>query len=233
MAGFSIGEFAALVFSGSLEFEDALELIKVRARAMQQCCVKHASQMVTCVGKSSTKFRNACSLARDHCREQGVEDPCCHVTAHLAPNLVTIGGHPQAVDYLVTNRAELNIRKVMRIPVQGAFHTQLMHEAKVELRKAVRHFEVNRPLVKVYSNVTGARYRSAQEIREKLPVQVVKPVMWETIVSKVAGRPREAEMPAFYEVGPGRQLGSLLRMCNGRAHKNYTHADNIKTGVSF
>ena len=216
-----------------MEFEDALEVIKVRARAMQKCCVKQTSQMVTCVGKSSTKFKNACALAREYCVEQGVEDPCCQVTAHLAPNLVTIGGHPQCIDYLVTNKADLNIRKVMRIPVQGAFHTNLMREAKIEVRKVLKHVEVKKPLISVYSNVTGSKYKSAHEIREKLPEQVVKPVMWETIVSKMAGRPREEEMPAFYEVGPGGQLGSLLRMCTGRAHKNYTHADNIKTGFSF
>ena len=215
-----------------MEFEDALELIKVRARAMQRASGRQQSEMVTCVGKSSTKFKNACSLARDYCFEElKMEFPVCNVTANLAPNLVTIGGHSEAVDFLRLHKGELNIRKIMKIPVSGAFHTELMDDARLDLKKALKHVELKKPLIDVYSNFTGKKYRNSGEIKKKLPLQVVKPILWEPIVSQMVTRPKELAMPAFYEVGPGSQLGTLLRMCNGRAHKNYSHVDNITIGT--
>lgn len=229
--GYSVGEFAALVFAGALEFEDAVRLIKVRGRAMQAASkVGGESGMVTAIGKSTTRFPQACRDARYFCKKElGIENACCSVTATLSPNTVTIGGHVEAIDHLRGNLFEYNIRKLINIPVSGAFHTRLMYPAKKDLEQVMRNITIKKPLIDVYSNVTGKKYTNPYEIKRNLATQVVKPIQWEqTISCLVHSLSNEFALPAFYEAGPGSQLGTLLRQVHGKAYRNYTKPSLVK-----
>lgn len=228
-AGFSVGEYAALVFSGALSFEDAVKLVGFRSRAMQQACNMTESSMVAAIGSSKTRFKMACEEARTYCTEELlIENPVCSISAHLYPNSVTIGGHTAAIQFLQQHGQKHNIRKLLPINVSGAFHTKLMNSATDIMKEALKQVDIRKPLVKVYSNVTGKKYRSSVEIRQSLCEQIVKPVKWEQTIFNLIARPAEVNIPYIYEVGPGKQFGPVIRKCNGKAFRNYVHIDNLR-----
>ena len=230
-AGYSVGEYAALVFSGALKFEDALKLVKLRARSMQAACDRTQSSMVSAIGGRNTKFKQICAEALAHCHlSKPLDNPVCSISAYLSPNFVTIGGNTEIIDHIRKNyvgRDMFSIRKLIDIPVSGAFHTKLMLPSADDLRQALRRIPVQDPLIKVYNNVTGHPYYDAYDIRKHLPNQVTAPVKWEMINHAMLERDGDSAMPLIYDVGPGKQLGSFLKKCNGRAYKSYIAVNDL------
>jgi len=227
-AGFSVGEFAALVFAGALTFEDAVRLVGVRSQAMQRACKTTESKMITAIGNAQSRFKLACLEAREYCYTHlSMEDPVCYISAYLSPNCVTIAGHSAAVDFIVEKSRRYRVVKTMPIPVSGAFHTPLMHSAVNDLKNALKSVSIQDPVIQVFCNVTGKKYRNTTEIRKYLLKQIVNPVKWEQIVHNLVARPSDVNMPSLYEVGPGKQLGSLIKSCNGKAFRNYLNVANL------
>ena len=96
-----------------------------------------------------------------------------------------------------------------------------MKEAKHPLTKALSKMMLRRPLIPVYSNVTSHKYTDPKKIPKLLAEQIYKPVKWEQIMHVLYSRRQGEEFPSTYELGPGRQLGTLLRMTNSKAHEHY------------
>lgn len=230
-AGYSVGEYAALVFAGALKFEDALKLVKLRARSMQAACDRTQSSMVSAIGGRNTKFKQICAEALGHCHlTKPLDNPVCSISAYLSPNFVTIGGNTEIIDHIKKNyvgRDMFSIRKVIDIPVSGAFHTKLMLPAAEDLKQALRRIPIEDPLIKVYNNVTGHPYHGSDDIRKHLPYQITAPVKWEMINHAMLARDNDAAMPTIYDAGPGKQLGSFLKKSNGRAYKNYFAVNDL------
>ena len=131
----------------------------------------------------------------------------------------------QALDFLDTNKEDFGIRRTKRLPVSGAFHTPLMEPAKVKVARALRNMKLEEPIVYVHSNLTGRRFRDVETMRKDIAKQVTSPVKWEQFMHIVYSRAPSEEFPTTYEVGPGRQLGTLLKMTNKRAFGSYVSVD--------
>ncbi|XP_020781996.1 malonyl-CoA-acyl carrier protein transacylase, mitochondrial [Boleophthalmus pectinirostris] len=224
-AGFSVGEFAALVFSGSMTFEEALYVVKVRAEAMQKASELVPSGMLSVIGKPQAQYKFACLQAREHCKTVGIDEPVCSVANYLFPDARVIAGHQQALEFLQKNSRQLNFMRTKVLSVSGAFHTELMQSALEPLRVVLRQVEVRRPEINVYSNVDGKRYMNETHVRRQLVKQVVSPVKWEQTLHEIYERTQGQSFPHTYEVGPGKQLGATLQKCNRKAFKTYTQMD--------
>ncbi|CAJ1054794.1 malonyl-CoA-acyl carrier protein transacylase%2C mitochondrial [Xyrichtys novacula] len=224
-AGFSVGEFAALVFSGAMNFAEALFAVKVRAEAMQKASELVPSGMLSVVGRPQAQYKHACLQAKEHCRSLGIEEPVCSVANYLFPDGRVIAGHQQALDFLQQNSRRLQFARIKPLPVSGAFHTELMECATEPLREVLRQVEINRPEINVYSNVDGKRYMNASHIRRQLVKQLVSPVKWEQTLHEIFERTQGTNFPHTYEVGPGKQLRSTLQKCNRKASTNYAHVE--------
>uniref|UniRef100_A0A3B3ZEY9 Malonyl-CoA-acyl carrier protein transacylase, mitochondrial n=1 Tax=Periophthalmus magnuspinnatus TaxID=409849 RepID=A0A3B3ZEY9_9GOBI len=224
-AGFSVGEFAALVFSGSMTFEEALYVVKVRAEAMQKASEMVPSGMLSVIGKPQAQYKFACLQAREHCKTLGIDNPVCSVANYLFPDARVIAGHQQALDFLQKNSRQLNFMRTKVLSVSGAFHTELMEFALAPLREVLRQVEVRRPEINVYSNVDGKRYMNETHVRKQLVKQLVSPVKWEQTLHEIYERTQGHLFPDTYEVGPGKQLGATLQKCNRKAFKTYTQMD--------
>ncbi|GAA6221112.1 malonyl-CoA-acyl carrier protein transacylase, mitochondrial [Lates japonicus] len=222
-AGFSVGEFAALVFSGAMDFAEALYAVKVRAEAMQKASELVPSGMMSVVGRSETNYKYACLQAKEHCKSLGIEKPVCSVANYLFPDGRVIAGHRQALDFLQKNSRRFDLMRTQPLPVSGAFHTELMVSAIEPLRDVLRQVEVRRPDINVHSNVDGKRYMNERHVRRQLVKQLVSPVKWEQTMHEVYERMQGESFPRTYEVGPGKQLGVMLQRCNRKAFKTYTH----------
>ncbi|XP_071761782.1 malonyl-CoA-acyl carrier protein transacylase, mitochondrial [Centroberyx gerrardi] len=224
-AGFSVGEFAALVFSGAMDFAEALYAVKVRAEAMQKASELIPSGMLSVIGRPQAQYKYACLQAKEHCRSLGIQEPVCTVANYLFPDGRVIAGHQQALDFLQQNSRRLQLVRTKPLPVSGAFHTELMESATEPLREVLRQVEVRRPEISVYSNVDGKRYMHEGHMRRQLVKQLVSPVKWEQTLHEIYERSQGLSFPRTYEVGPGKQLGATLQKCNRKAYKTYTHVD--------
>ncbi|MBN3321991.1 FABD protein, partial [Atractosteus spatula] len=226
-AGFSLGEFAALVFAGALDFAEALYAVKVRAEAMQEASDRIPSGMMAVLGKAQAKYGYACLMAREHCESLGIESPVCSISSYLFPDGRVIAGHLQALEFLQKNSRKFSFLRTKLLPVSGAFHTALMEPAVEPLKEVLKKVEIRKPEISVYSNVDAKKYMHSQHIQRLLLRQLVSPVKWEQTVHAIYERKQGAEFPETYEVGPGRQLGSALQRCNLKAWQGYRHIDVV------
>ncbi|TSK13255.1 Malonyl-CoA-acyl carrier protein transacylase, mitochondrial [Bagarius yarrelli] len=220
-AGFSVGEFAALVFAGAMDFAE----VKVRAEAMQKASDATPSGMLSVIGRPQANYKYACLKAREHCLSLGIKNPVCSIANYLFPDGRVIAGHLEALDFLQKNSKQLYFGRTRLLPVSGAFHTQLMEPAVQPLTDVLRQINVRRPEVSVHSNVDGKCYMQKKHVQRQLAKQLVSPVKWEQTLHEIYERTRGQEFPYTYEVGPGKQLGATLQKCNMKAFVNYTHID--------
>lgn len=123
----------------------------------------------------------------------------------------------QALEFLQRHYREFKIKKIIPIPVSGAFHTDLMKPAAEPFQIALENTELQEPYCFVYSNVDGKRYRNLDDIRKKLPQQIYKPMMWEQMIHMLYKRPQNVEVPKTFTCGPGTSLKTMLRNINNRA----------------
>ncbi|XP_077338949.1 malonyl-CoA-acyl carrier protein transacylase, mitochondrial-like [Lithobates pipiens] len=225
MAGFSVGEYAALVCAGVLDFTEALYAVKVRAEAMQKASEAIKSGMLSVIGNSKTKYSTACAEAQDHCLTLGITDPVCEVANYLFPNGRVIAGHMEAIQFLQNNSRKHNFFRTKLLPVSGAFHTRLMKPAVEPLAEALKGLTFKRPLINVYCNVDGRKYREGATIEHLLAKQLVSPVKWEQIMHTIYERKKGKDFPQTFELGPGQQMGTILKTCNLKAWRSYTQVD--------
>ncbi|KFM57412.1 putative malonyl-CoA-acyl carrier protein transacylase, mitochondrial, partial [Stegodyphus mimosarum] len=216
-AGFSVGEYSALVFAGSLEFESAIRLLKIRGEAMQAASELQPSGMMTVFLSNTAKIKQACATAREWCEQQGISNPECKIAIYMFPDCRVISGHLEALKFLELHAAEFGITKIKYIPVSGAFHSKLMQPARKVLEKALKATKFEIPLIPVHSNVDGKPYRTVEKIQENLALQLCKPVAWEQTMHVIFERAQGTTFPNVFECGPGTSLKAILRYNNGEA----------------
>ncbi|XP_055949970.1 probable malonyl-CoA-acyl carrier protein transacylase, mitochondrial [Argiope bruennichi] len=219
-AGFSVGEYSALVFSGALEFENAVRLLKIRGEAMQAASDAEPSGMMTVFLSPGAKIKLACKEAREWCEQQTLFDAECKVAIYLFPDCKVVAGHLEALKFLESNAAKYGIKKLKYLPVSGAFHTKVMKPAKQILQKALKATPFEVPLIPVHSNVDGNPYGNVDQIRMNLAEQLCKPVRWEQIMHIIFERSQGMKFPNVFECGPGTSMKTILRMNNRIAYDN-------------
>jgi len=126
---------------------------------------------------------------------------------------------------LQKNAPKFSFTRTKMLPVSGAFHTRLMEPAVAPLAEVLKSIEIQKPLICVYSNVDSKKYMHSKHIQKLLVKQLVSPVLWEQTMHSMYQRKQGMEFPYTYEVGPGKQLGAVLRKCNLKAWRQYSHVD--------
>ena len=127
----------------------------------------------------------------------------------------------QALDFIKENHRDFGIARCRRLSVSGAFHTQLMASAKKEYLSLLREIDISKPVIPVFANVTSHRFHNPDQMRKLLVDQLCCPVNWEQTMHVLYSRPQGEEFPATYELGPGEQLGAMLKKTNLLAFKAY------------
>ena len=191
-AGHSLGEYAALVAAGALQFEDALHLVDERASAMADAGEQNAGGMVAMLGGDGRSVRAMASrlglvVANDN-----------------APGQLVLSGSVDALDEAEeVSRDEAGAR-ARRLDVTGAFHSPLMEPAAERLRAALEATPVAEPTIPVYSNGSAAPF---VDVRRELAENLLRPVRWrETLLAL-----RTARIERFVELGPGEVLTGLVK----------------------
>ena len=200
VAGHSLGEFSALVASGALNFEDGLKLVSIRAKAMQKSCEKTNGTMAAILGLEN-------KIIEDICQET---NGIVVAANYNCPGQVVISGEVDAVKNACEKLSNAGARRALVLPVGGAFHSELMIDAKKELSSAINQTVFNQPSCPIYQNVNGRPELSVEKIKENLIAQLTSPVKWTQSVNKMI----QDGCNNFIEIGPGKVLQGLVRKIN-------------------
>ncbi|XP_071823984.1 malonyl-CoA-acyl carrier protein transacylase, mitochondrial-like [Apostichopus japonicus] len=220
-AGFSVGEFAALVFAGALSFEDAVFLIQVRAEAMQRASEMVKTGMLSVVGRDQARYNYICKEAATYCQNHGIEGAMCSVANYLYPDARVLAGNVEALDFIQERAKDFSLKLTRRLPVSGAFHTSFMEPAEEKFGKALEEVTLEEPLIQVYSNIDGKVYQNPKHVKRSLKKQLTLPVKWEQTMHHIYERAKGVPFPHTFEVGPGKQLGTILKRINRKAFDSY------------
>ncbi|MBY5920961.1 ACP S-malonyltransferase [Ferrimonas balearica] len=202
MAGHSLGEYSALVCAGALKFEDAVKLVALRGRAMQEAVPAGTGAMAAIIGLDDDAIAKACAEAA-----QGeVVSP----VNFNSPGQVVIAGHKDAVARAGEACKAAGAKRALPLPVSVPSHCELMKPAAEKLAEALSHIEVSAPAIPVINNVDVAKADSAEAIKDALVRQLYCPVRWTETVNAMADQGVEQ----LVECGPGKVLTGLTKRIN-------------------
>ena len=197
VAGHSLGEFSALVAAGSLNYANALKLVHKRALAMQKACELEESTMAAVLGMDDDLVGELCTQI------DGIVVPA----NYNCPGQLVISGSMAGIDNAVPVFEEAGAKKVIKLPVGGAFHSPLMEPAKLELEKAIDEVEFAEPTCPIYQNAVAKAVTVPSEIKQNLKDQLTAPVRWTQSIQAMI----KDGGTVFSEVGPGSVLQGLMR----------------------
>ncbi|MGD0094105.1 MAG: ACP S-malonyltransferase [Planctomycetota bacterium] len=200
-AGLSLGEYAALAAVDALSFEEALRLVRRRGELMQEAAARVPSGMAVVLNLDEEKVRAACAQAAEE--SGGIVAP----SNFNGGGQIVISGANAALVRACELCKAAGARRVLKLPVTGAFHTPLMQPAADAFAPLLGAAGIRRASAPVYANVTAGPVVDAAEIRDALMRQLTHPVLWEQTVKNIVA----AGQRQFLELGPGSTVSNLIK----------------------
>lgn len=197
-SGLSLGEYSALINSGTIAFEEGIKLVQKRGQFMQELLPNGDWQMAAILGLT----------------EEQVEDVCKKVSSgfvvpanYNSVAQITISGEKEAVLEAEQIAKEIGAKKVVVLKTAGPFHTEKLIDASNALRKELENITINKFKSKVIKNIDGEEYKDTENIKDILAKHIVSPVRF----SKSLENMLKAGIDTFIEIGPGRTLSGFLK----------------------
>src|SRR6187200_1119226 len=166
VAGHSLGEFSALVANGTLSFEDALQLVSIRATAMQKACEINPSTMAAIINLADDKVEAICAEVQEETGEIVVP------ANYNCPGQLVISGSIKGIEIACERMKAAGAKRALVLQVGGAFHSPLMEPARKELEDALIATSFSKPICAIYQNVNASAVTDADEIRKNLIAQL-------------------------------------------------------------
>jgi [acyl-carrier-protein] S-malonyltransferase len=201
VAGHSLGEFTALVAAGSLEFSDALRLVRERGRLMKEDGESRPGGMAAIVGLDERTLKTICTEAE--------QDGIIVLANANSPDQRVISGERPAIERAV-ELARAQGGKAVVLPITIASHSPLMQRAAVLFAEALATIQMQDPQIPIVANITGQILTTAEDIRRELHDHLLRPVEWTRSVGEMV----ERGVDTFLEIGPGQVLSRLIRRIN-------------------
>jgi [acyl-carrier-protein] S-malonyltransferase len=204
VAGHSLGEFSALVANGTLSFEDALQLVSVRAKAMQKACELNPSTMAAILGLPDERVEDICSQIQEEAGEIVVP------ANYNCPGQLVISGTNSGIEIACERMKAAGAKRAIPLTVGGAFHSPLMMPAQQDLRDAIENTKFHSPTCAVYQNVVARAVMDREEVKQNLIDQMTSAVRWtQSVQAMIADGASK-----FTEAGPGKVLLGLISKIN-------------------
>lgn len=194
-AGHSLGEYTALVATGSLGFAEALVLVRRRGELMQAASEATPSGMAALIGLPLALGLAAC------------EGTGAQVANANSAQQIVIGGPTVALEQAIERAKEAGARRAIPLDVAGAFHTEVMRPAQDEMDRLFAGTNFREPRAPIVGNTTAKPLRTAEEIRTELADQLCGCVYWQQSIEYMASNGVER----FIEIGPGQVLSGLAK----------------------
>ncbi len=195
VAGHSLGEYTALVAGGVLSFADGIRLVKERARLMQEAGEKRPGGMAAIIGLDLVSLEEIC-------QETGTQ-----IANINSPEQTVISGSNNGLAWSMDLAKARGAKRVVRLGVSGAFHSNHMEFAADGLAKAVTQFSFSNPSIPIVANTTAEPKSTADEVVDGILKQVCGCVRWQPSVEYMIN----AGVTTFVEIGPGQVLTGLIK----------------------
>lgn len=201
VAGHSLGEYSALVASGALAFADAVPLVELRAKAMQEAVPAGEGAMAAILGLDAATVKAACA--------ESAQGQVVEAVNFNAPEQIVIAGHAAAVQRAADAAKARGAKRAVLLPVSAPFHCSLMKPAAERLRTRLSELTLAAPHIPVINNADVACLSDPQEIKDALVRQAASPVRWVEAMQMMAAQ----GVTHVYECGPGKVLAGLVKRC--------------------
>ena len=208
MGGHSLGEWSALVCAGVVAFKDAIKLVQLRGKYMQEAVPAGLGAMAAIIGLDDDAIKAICVEA-----EQG--EVVMPVNFN-SPGQVVIAGAKAAVERAMQGCKDAGAKRALPLPVSAPFHTSMMKPAADQLAENIAAVEFSVPKVPVVHNVDAKTCADPEAIKALMIEQIYSPVLWVDCVNAMVGQGVEATL----ECGPGKVLSGLSK----RIHKPLSSA---------
>tara|TARA_B100000575_G_scaffold293976_1_gene307332 strand:+ start:505 stop:1446 length:942 start_codon:yes stop_codon:yes gene_type:complete len=198
-SGHSLGEYSALVSSGSLEFSDAIYLLHERGKAMQEAVPVGEGSMIAVLG---LKIEEVNELIKKNNNSEGV----CEIANDNADGQVIISGNVLKIKYL---QSTLKEKKIKSIPlrVSAPFHCSLMKPAAEKLRDKIDKINFKQPSFEIINNVNAKTEKDPNIIKKLLIEQIYSTVKWRESLIYMSN----SGIKNFFEIGPGKALTGMVK----------------------
>lgn len=201
VAGHSLGEYSALVAAGVLRFADAVPLVELRAKAMQEAVPPGEGAMAAILGLDAAAVKAAC--------EESAQGQIVEPVNFNTPEQTVIAGHASAVQRAAEAAKAKGAKRAVMLPVSAPFHCSLMKPAAERLRQKLADLSLASPQIPVVNNADVACLTDPQAIRDALVRQAASPVRWVETMQAMA----DQGISHVYECGPGKVLAGLVKRC--------------------
>lgn len=197
MAGHSLGEYSALVCAGAMDFQDAIKLVELRGKLMQQAVPEGTGAMYAIIGLDNESIIKACNEA--------AQGEVVSAVNFNSPGQVVIAGAKAAVERAAAACKEAGAKRALPLAVSVPSHCALMKPAADQLAVSLESIAVKTPETAVINNVDVKTENEAEAIRHALVRQLYSPVRWTETVEKMA----TSGIEILVEIGPGKVLTGL------------------------
>ncbi len=216
-AGHSLGEYSALVSSGSLNFLDAIYLLHERGKSMQEAVPEGTGSMLAVMG---IKLDELEKLVKQLGSDLGV----CEIANDNSEGQIILSGHVKAINEMNKNLKDMKKRSIF-LPVSAPFHCSLMKAAADKMDKKIKNTTFKNPQTTLVANVTAKEVNDSKEIKNLLVKQIVSRVRWrETVLYMIQNGVNE-----FIEIGPGKVLSGLVKRISDKvSSKSINTIEEIK-----
>ncbi|MBC8950935.1 MULTISPECIES: ACP S-malonyltransferase [Xenorhabdus] len=199
MAGHSLGEYSALVCAGVIDFQQAIKLVELRGKLMQEAVPEGQGAMYAIIGLDNESIAKAC--------EESAQGQIVSPVNFNSPGQVVIAGEKEAVERAGAACKTAGAKRALPLSVSVPSHCALMKSAAEQLAAALQDVEFNQPQFPVVNNVNVKVEKSADAIRDALVRQLYNPVRWTESVEYIA----ELGIEQLLEIGPGKVLTGLTK----------------------
>ncbi len=225
-AGHSVGEYAALVTGGSLQFHQALQAVRKRGEFMQSAVPPGKGGMLAILGLEASQVNELCQWAE---KESGLSP--LEPANFNSPTQVVVSGTTPLVKWVQENASrflsQLNksTKRVKFIPlkVSAPFHCSMMEPAEKKMALVLEKMEFKKPLYPIIQNHTATPTTDPSQLRTHLIAQISAPVLWVDCVKKI----KETGTKNCLELGPGKTLGGLIKAIDKENIKTF-HISSLK-----
>ncbi len=198
-AGHSLGEYSALVCSNSLDFNDALYLLRERGKAMQQAVPVGKGAMIAVLGANLSELND---LIQNQKNNLGV----CEIANDNAEGQVILSGEKESI---IKFQSILKEKKIKSIPlkVSAPFHCSLMKPAANNMREKINNTIFKKPEIEIVSNVKALPETNPDNIKNMLIDQIFSAVRWRESMINISN----SGVKDFIEIGPGKVLTGMVK----------------------
>ncbi|WP_145468242.1 ACP S-malonyltransferase [Staphylococcus pettenkoferi] len=201
--GHSLGEYASLVASGVLSFEDAVKIVRKRGQLMADAFPNGVGGMAAVLGLDYDKVDEIC-------RSLSTDDEIIEPANINSPGQIVVSGHKTLIDKLAQEGKSLGAKRVMPLPVSGPFHSSMMQVIEQDFADYIDQFEWHDAQFPVVQNVNAQGETDAETIKQNMIKQLYSPVQFIKSTEQLI----EDGVDHFIEIGPGRVLSGLIKKIN-------------------